>query len=211
MNTCFFIPYSNDFTQMAKGCANSIRKFYDDPIIEYPFVFEGKMPDSLYLALANVEYKRVIFFNADSVMCAPSPRLFEVYEYGMPINNGKMWGSHPYMNNGLQVVTNKQIWIDQRDMIDREGGKEQDNSNRVFWDRGYKNCILDTDTESYGIRDYDLFENAELRGQDIFVNNRKMCIFHFATAWHKDYKIAYERFTNRNAKFARNRIKELVS
>ena len=78
----------------------------------------------------------------------------------------------------------------------------------MFWFNGYKNQVFEYPNEIYGIQEYKQYEDAQLRSDGIYIGEKKVCIFHFATNWHKDYKIALERFKNKEVA---EKIKELIT
>jgi hypothetical protein len=231
--TCFYTAYSPTFEEVGKGLVNSIKKFYPDiPVLEFkwelskepsPHAYHG---DTFDLQAFNQfvvnkgkelleKYDRIIWIDADSIMCAPCPDLFGDFDMGVPHNN---W---PYLeiankdlhyaNAGMVVGVNKdtwQEWIDElKRFDDRFHGAAWDvlnfnNSlNKVYHDSKANIKLLEFEDRVYGISKMDTYKEMSLKDEELWINEKKLCIFHAAGDEWKDClgKIRFDRITDKEA------------
>lgn len=231
---CFVTSSNQKYQHLADGLKNSIKKFYPDaPFFCHPYTdwikgvgasydFASDPGASYEFLVPYFEtYKRVIFFNADFVMCSLCPKLFGDFELGIAYNDHNMGQDKRMVQNSLVVATNPQIFKDLTllNTIYRKGNSpyyDMMSAQDLFYSGKYKTEALSYPDESYGIEEKPHYTQAYLKDKDIYVRDyanheKKLCVIHFCYLDWKDTvtaQVAYERFVNPGVK---ERLLELAS
>jgi hypothetical protein len=211
---------------MVDGLANSVNKFYPDiPFlkIEIPCrsIPDGRLDLRNYIGhvLNNGlklldEYKRVIMMDPDQVMCNYCPDLFGDFDLGCVQNNlgtGPEYGpkrGDVYINAGLQVCTNKEVWKEIMDETARMDNiqwgpfNHQDSVGHVYHTTNHNVKLLEFDDRLYGISGLAHYQDMEIRNGELYLpSNKKLCIFHAAGGyWKTGTKINFDYIKNEYAK-----------
>jgi hypothetical protein len=202
--------YYPNYRENAKGLVNSIKKFYPDiPVFEYiemskPFDLKDFCDWHLDMGYKLLdEYKRVISMDPDEIMCNKCPDLFGDFDLGVVQNNIPMnttfdnWTrGMVYINAGLTVCTNKEVWKEWMDEYQKrcekfpgEGLNEQNALNEVFHNSKFKVDLLEFHDKVYGISAMDYgYPNMYLGPGGLRVRwsnsattiDKKLCVFHAA-------------------------------
>jgi hypothetical protein len=228
-DTCFVTEANNRFWNMAQGLLNSIRKFYPDSgLFCHPYtdtkciasqndqyVFD-KDPGISYDFLLSYfdKYKRVVFMNADMIMCSKCPELFEDFEFGMALNNIDMpyTPGKQFLQNGFMTVTNPQVFKDMTEYNKTKIDPYYDmySANKIFYSGKYKTKIFSFGDKIYGVQEQGFYKYAFLDGKDIICGNKKVFIFHFSGPDWKDYNLGNYRFEKFKPE-VQERLKELLN
>jgi 3-deoxy-D-manno-octulosonate 8-phosphate phosphatase (KDO 8-P phosphatase) len=225
IKSCFFTVYSPLFKDMGKSLVRSIKRFYPDiPVIEFEFsppttqdTYHGvdlQVYNRFVLEKGKEllkEYGRIIWIDADSLMTSECPDLFNDADMLVPANNWPVLEDYSnrtkvYVNAGLVVCTNPctwQEWIDDLDVRDKKGFDVLNFNNSLDWlfHNSKSNIkLLEYKDRTYGISVMSNYINMELKGGDLYVAGRKICIFHAAgDQWKRDGYIIFDHILNKEA------------
>lgn len=237
--SCFFTVYSPLFKDMEKSLVRSIKRFYPDiPVKEFEYssgavnTYHGTDLQSYNYFLLEKgkelfkEYGRIIWIDADSLMCSQCPDLFNEADMMVPANNWPVLEDYAdrskvYVNAGLVVCTNPDTWQEWTDDLkarDRNGFDVLNLNNSLDWlfhNSSSDIKLLEYPDRTYGISAMTEYINMELRDGDLYANKRRICVFHAAGDMWKDTasssasKGAYIIFDHILNKDAMNRLKNL--
>jgi hypothetical protein len=230
---CFFTIFDKRAKDLEQGMVNSVKKFYPDiPFIEHeievkdtawgnvPRVFDVDNFCVEYLRKGRElldEYKRIIFIDPDSIMCNLCPDLFDDYEIGVVRNNtprapaGGGTDSDVYINAGLQVFTNKDVWEERTEEFQRRQGlgrdplNEQNALNWIYHNTTHNRKLLEFKDRIYGISHNFGYQDIFLKDDVLFLptpeGDKKLCIFHAAgDQWKTDLKINFDLIKDEKAR-----------
>jgi len=229
---CFFTTYDERAKDMATGMINSVNKWYPD--VPFEALEIDKQDESGHFDVFNFcyaylnyglklldEYKRIIYIDPDSIMCNLCPDLFNDYELGCVENNTGSDGTNVYINAGLSVCTNKEVWQERLDEYEkrmnqtRDTLNEQNGLNWTFHNTKHNTKLLEFNDRTYGISGLAHYQGIELRDKEGNVcldsapddaelylpSNKKLCVFHAAgTYWKTGTKINLDYITNELAR-----------
>lgn len=225
MRECFFTVYDERAREMTQGMINSVKHWYPDIPMEAleiearnadgGFDLRGYCDDILKHGYRLLDkYDRIIYVDPDSVMCNKCPDLFDDYDLGCVLNNtvcGPEYGGtkgNDYINAGLCVCTNKEIWkqvmdeYDKRNNIKWECLNHQNALNYVYHQVTKRVKLLEFDDRVYGISGLANYQDMEIRNDELYLpNNKKLCIFHAAGVyWKTNCKINFDYIKNEEAR-----------
>jgi hypothetical protein len=229
---CFFTIYDSKFKGIATGLKNSIHRFYPDiKLIEYDLprpnnIFDLKALEDLHqvkgLELLK-KYKRVIAIDTDHIMCAPCPDLFDDFDFGVVQNNVDMGDENKQykesLNAGLTVFTNIEAWREWNRLYLKDEWselKEQTSLCELYEGDKFKAKLLEFPDRVYGISSMDFrseesgsYGEMRLVGDDIYIRNKRVCLFHAAGFFWKDKDKGEYNFQYMKEDVA-NRLRELM-
>jgi hypothetical protein len=187
---CFFTCYDHVYHDTAKGCVNSIKKFYPDAKI-YEFIVPRKetgwdLQHFCWFHLIKGKelfdgYRRIISVDSDHVMCDRCPELFEDFDLAVVQNNIPVTDTYGglsnkiYINAGLTVCTNKKVWDEWMDEYDKRCKKgwnelhEQNALNYIYHTSKAKIKLLEYMNKTYGISSIDGYEYMKLIDGELYV------------------------------------------
>lgn len=223
--TCFFTTYDARAREMGQGMVNSVKHWYPDipmEALEIDIQDEAGHFDVFNFCYAYLrhglqlleKYERIIYVDPDSVMCNLCPDLFDDYDLGVVRNNtprGPEGGGSRedvYVNAGLSVCTNKEVWQERIDEYDKRNNtcrdrlNEQNGLNWVFHNTKHRAKLLEFNDRSYGISSLDHYHDIEVRDGELYLpSNKKLCVFHAAgTYWKTNNKINFDFIKNEEAR-----------
>lgn len=221
---CFFTVYDSRAKDMATGMVNSVKKWYPDVPMEAleidirnaggGFDLRGFCGDILTHGLNLLDkYERIIYVDPDSVMCGKCPDFFDEYELGVVQNNnptGPEYGGTAgvYVNAGLVVCTNKEVWKEIRDEFEKRNNEcwstlnHQNALNWVFHETKHKTKLLEFGDRLYGITGLEYYQDMYITDGELYLPNAKrLLVFHAAGVyWKTGVKINFDYITNEYAR-----------
>lgn len=201
---------------------------YADTGRSYNFSKDGGLSYDYLLPYFD-RYKRVVCLNADYIMTNYCPELFGDFEYAMPYNNidfykDKQWPKFNgkevvkrYVQNSLIVATNPEIYATLTKMNSKERAEsnhpfyDMNTSNDLFYSGKYKTKALSFPDKSYGIEEMHMYHEATLRGKDIYVGDKLLCMIHFSGNNWKSYETGEPSWDLIIRPEVKERIKELMA
>ena len=159
-------------------------KSFGDPAFYY------RATPILAMKLFNEGYDQVCKLDADQIILGKLDDIWEGdYDAACVLNDPTypvgVWDIKPYFNNGLIVLKNKEFvlhWfrLCHSEHFERYQMREQDLLNILASDyMNYKIRNLDEGINIYGESAKPLWQTAELKGNDVMIGDRKLCVIHF--------------------------------
>jgi hypothetical protein len=230
MKTCFYTCYDGNFKDTAKGLVNSIKKFYPDiPVVEYelglscggPHNYHGNFDlmefCNFHLRVGRElldKYDRVISVDADHIMANECPELFGDFDLGVVQNNTSHVENYDgskdgvYVNAGLTVCTNKDVWDEWTKEYQRMNAQiwsvlnEQNALNEIYHKSKHNVKLLEFPNKVYGITGMKFYEDMFLINDNLYLpNNKALCMFHAAgDQWKNGGKINFNLIKDEKAR-----------
>jgi len=194
----FTIADNNNLVHYEK-LKNSLNKFHPDielRLFDQKFVeslgdpkFYYRATPILAMKLFNEGYDQVCKLDADQIITGSLSDIWDGdYDASCVLNDPTYpiacWDIHPYFNCGLVVLKSKEFvlhWfrLCQSEHFDRYQMREQDLLNILASDyMNYKIRNLDEGINIYGESAKPLWHTTELKGNDLMIGDRKLCVIH---------------------------------
>ena len=211
---CIFTLASKRFMPMYQQLHNSIMKYYpdiphiligQDQLDAHHMIEPGPTSLNWYSTFGKElakEYELVIQMDADSIMTAPMPHVFErPYEVASVRNNNPVGfktvygniGFFKYLNIGFIAIRGERFWNEWHERSLHEATqlpyREQDLFNIMFYSGRYMNSVLDDhESESYyGCSSYGEYKSMYMNDGYICLHNKVVRVMH--TAGNPDLKM----------------------